>query len=166
MLNKGLVVGLMVLTSLTMSSLSAMGVLQSTETVSASGIVVRPATPTPAPAPAPQPTPPEPTVQIDVYSNSGCTTKLTSVVWGQIVAGGSVSKTIYIKNNGDVGVTLSLTTENWSPSNAANYMSLSWNYDGSTISPGQEKQVTLTLNVSADCPALSSFGFNIVIIGS
>lgn len=152
-----------------MSGLSVMGVLQSTETVSASGIIVRPAPPpAPAPTPAPtqQPPPPEPTIEIDVYSNSACTSRLTSVVWGEIVAGGSATKTIYIKNNGDAGVVLSLETENWTPSNAANYMSLTWNYDGNTIDTGQVKRVTLTLSVDGDCPALSGFGFDIVIVGS
>jgi hypothetical protein len=165
MLNKGIIVGLVLLSSLTMSGLSVMGVLQSSATVSASGIIVRPA-PTPAPAPIPQPPPPEPTIAIDVYSNSACTSLLKSVVWGEIVAGGSATKTVYIKNNGDTNVVLSLATENWTPSNADDYMSLTWNYNGSAIGPGQVREVRLTLNVDSDCPALSGFGFDIVIIGS
>jgi hypothetical protein len=165
MLNKGIIVGLVFLSSLTMSGLSAMGVLQSTATVSTSGIIVRPA-PTPTPAPIPQPPPPEPNLAIEVYSSNACTSVLTSVVWGELLAGGSATKTVYIKNNGDTGVILSLGTENWNPSSASDYMSLTWNYNNAAINPGEVRQVTLTLSVDGNCPELSGFGFDIVIIGS
>lgn len=166
-MDKSSVIGFLILAALTMSSMSVMGILQSSERVASSGIITRPTPGAPyVPSPSPTPPPPEPTVEIDVYADSACTTPLSSIVWGEIIAGGSVHRTVYIKNNGDSGVILSLGTESWSPSSADDYMSLSWNYDGSTLLPNQVKQITISLSVSATCPEMSSFGFDIVIVGS
>jgi hypothetical protein len=116
--------------------------------------------------PSPSPPPPEPTVNIDVYSNSACTTVLNEVAWGTITAGGQSTETIYVKNNGSTNVILSLSTENWNPVSTSNYMSLSWNYNGGVLQPGQVMMLRLTLTTSLNCPAISNFGFDIVIIGS
>ena len=59
-----------------------------------------------------------------------------------------------------------MTTENWSSINAQNNMDLSWNYNGVAIQPDQVKEITLTLSVNTECPELSNFEFNIVIIGA
>lgn len=167
MVDKNSVLGTLILAALAMSSISVMGILQSSERVPSSGIITRPAPETPyIPPTGPSPPPPEPTIEIDVYADSECTTELSSVVWGEIIAGGSVQRTIYIKNNGDAGVVLSLQAQDWSPSTADDYMTLSWSYNGSTLQSGQVMAVTLTLSVSAGCPELSSFNFDIVIIGS
>ncbi len=170
MSSKTLVAGFIMLTVLTIGGVSVMGIMQSTERVGASGIIIRPAPTVPdpiiTPSQAPNPPPPEPTVEIDVYSDIGCTKVITNVAWGEIEAGSSSNKNIYIKNNGDTNVVLMLSSDNWSPSGAATYMTLSWNYDGSTLSPSEVKQVKLTLSVNSACPELSNFGFDIVIIGS
>jgi len=166
--DKSVVVGFFVLAALTMSSMSVMGILQSSERVASSGIITRPAQGGAPYIPPgdPTPPPPEPTVEIDVYSDSGCTVALSSVVWGEITSGESVHSSIYVKNNGDAGVVLSLQTESWSPASANDYMSLAWSYNGVTLQSGQFLEIVLTLSVSAECPEMSSFGFDIVIIGS
>lgn len=161
----------MILASLLMVSLalisgiSVVGLLQSSERIGSSGIVVRPAPP-PPPPPTPTPPPPEPTIEIDVYSSIECTDVVTSVDWGSIDAGGSVNRVIYIKNSGDSGVSLSLVTENWSPSAAVDYLALSWDYAGSTLGPGGVVGVTLTLDVSSSVSGIDDFGFDIVIVAS
>ena len=162
---------IIILASFAVGSLSVTGLLQSTERVSSSGLVV-----VPAPAPPiipggggsspPSPPPPEPTVEIDIYSDQACTQTLSNIAWGEIEAGDSASATIYVKNNGETGVVLSLDTDNWTPGTAEDYMDLSWNYNGASISPGQVQTVVLTLSVSSNCPAMSGFNFNIIIIGS
>jgi hypothetical protein len=91
---------------------------------------------------------------------------MTSVDWGSIEAGGSANRVVYIKNSGDSGVSLSLVTENWNPLSAADYLMLSWSYDGSALSPGAVIGVTLTLAVSSSANGIDSFSFDIVIVGS
>lgn len=162
---------------------SVVGVLQSTERVSSSGIMVQPAPPplpppslppsssrssprSPPPSSPPPPPPSEPTIDIDVYNDRACTQLKSSVVWGEIEAGGSVSEVIFIKNEGDGGVVLVLTTENWDPVEAADDMQLSWDYDDSTIEPGAVLEITLTLAVNSSISGIDVFSFDIVIFGS
>ena len=161
---------IIILASFTVGTLSVTGLLQSTERIGSSGLVVVPAPPPinsgGTPSSPPSPPPPEPTVEIDVFSDQACTQTLSNVAWGQIEAGDSASATIYVKNSGETGVVLSLETDGWTPGNAQDYMDLSWNYDGASISPGQVKTIVLTLSVSSSCPPMSGFNFNIIIIGS
>ena len=148
------------------SGFSVMGLLQSSERIGSSGIVVRPAPPPAPPSPPPSPPPPEPSIEIDVYGDEGCTVVLSSVDWGSVEAGGSVSRVVYVKNSGDGGVVLSLVTENWSPSAAADYLALSWDYDGGVLGPGGVVGVTLTLDVDSSVSGVDGFGFDIVVVAS
>ena len=80
--------------------------------------------------------------------------------------GSSTSVTVYIKNTGNSPVTLTLDTENWNPSSASNYMSLSWDYNGQSIDAGGVVQVELTLTVYSNVTGITDFNFDIVITGS
>jgi hypothetical protein len=91
---------------------------------------------------------------------------MTSVAWGLIEAGDSVNNTIYIRNSGDIDVSLSLATENWNPMTAADYLTLSWSYDGSVLSSGEVIEVTLRLSLSSSVSGIDSFSFDIVVMGS
>ena len=173
-----LVTSIAVLSLLLIGGASVMGILQTTERVSTSGIIIQPAPPPimppiippiipPSPLPTPTPTPPpEQTLDVEIYSDSALTQVLSNVVWGTIEPGASVSKILYLKNNGEDSVTLSLTTENWTPAGASTYLQLSWNYDGSPINPGEVVQVEMVLDVSALISGIDTFNFNIIIIGT
>lgn len=154
--------------SLTVMSVSVTGLLQSTERISSSGIIVRPVQ-NPIiiiPPETSSPPPPEPEIEIDVYVDSECTQILSDVTWGEIEAGQESNVEIYLKNDGDVGVTISILTENWSSSTAQENIDLSWNNIGTPLQSGEVRNLILTLSVDPDCPELSSFSFDIVIIGS
>ena len=71
-----------------------------------------------------------------------------------------------MKNNGDQGVYLSLLTQNWTPSAAADDIQLSWDYDDSTINPDEEMIIILTLVVSSNIQGIDTFAFNIVLVGT
>lgn len=146
-----------------------MGLLQSTERVSSSGIVVQPPPAIvipPHPSSSSSPPPPEPTIEVDVYSDAGLTQVLSSVVWGEIEAGASGVQVVYVHNSGEDGIFLSLYPDNWDPAEAANFLQLSWDYDGSVIGSGEVRQITLVLSVSSSISGIDSFNFDIVIIGS
>jgi hypothetical protein len=160
------IISLVLLTLTTLGGFSVMGIIQSSERLGTSGIIVRNSTAEAPPVFTPYPLPPEPNVNIDVYQDSGCNTILSEVVWGTIIAGGRSNAQMYVKNNGDVEVILSLASDNWSPVSASDYMSLSWDYDGQTLQPGEVVGITLSLDTSASCPEYSNFGFDIVVIGS
>ena len=152
---------------LMVTSLSVAGLLQSTERLGTSGIIIESAPVPPMPlASLPSPPPPEPKVEIDVYEDQACTSVLSSIVWGEIEAGESSRVTVYVKNNGDTNVLLGLDSQNWTPANSAEYTSLSWDYDDTPLAPGEVRGVTLTIDVDSDCPAMNNFGFDVIIIGS
>ena len=154
---------------MTVVSLSVSGILQSTERLGSSGIIIESA---PAPIPfvslatSSPPPPPEPEVEIDVYEDLACITIQSSIDWGEIEAGDSTSVTIYIKNNGDTDILLGLDSENWTPTNINDYTTLSWDDNGTALTPGEVRVVKLTLKVDPDCPSMNNFGFDVVIIGS
>ena len=106
------------------------------------------------------------TADIGIYSDSGCTTPLTSLQWGTLQPGGSQTYDCWIKNEGNTPLTLSLQTSNWSPANAENYIGLSWDYNGAPISVGATVHVTLTLSVNAGITGITSFSFDVTIVGS
>ena len=148
------------------AGISVAGVIQSTERVGTSGIIVEPPPPPPPPPSPPSPPPPEPKIEIDVYSDAACSHILSSVEWGEIEEGRSVNRVIYIKNRGEQGVLLSLLTDNWTPSEAANEMQLSWDYDDSVLDSGDVKRITLRLSVDNNVNGIDSFNFDIIIVGS
>jgi hypothetical protein len=164
------IIAVIAIGTLTIGSFSVMGLLQSTEEIGASGIIIRPVIDPIETLPEPDyslsPPPPEPNVEIDIYSDPECQFLMSNVEWGEIEAGDNSHIQIYIKNNGETSVIISLESENWSSETAQENMDLSWDYNGSPISTGDVLPVTLTLNVNDDCPEFDSFGFDIIIIGS
>lgn len=105
-------------------------------------------------------------VGVGVYWDSACTNETSSLDFGLLEAGGSKSFTLYLKNNGNSPLTLNMTRQNWSPSSASSYMSLTWNREGQQISPDQVIQFVITLSVSSSVTDISSFSFDIVITGT
>jgi hypothetical protein len=106
------------------------------------------------------------TVGIAAYRDAGCTTTASEIPWGTLAPGSSGEYVFYIKNEGTSSLNLFLNTENWSPTNAANYITLSWNYGGQKVAPNQAIQITLTLTVSQSISGIDSFGFDIVLTGT
>jgi hypothetical protein len=111
------------------------------------------------------PTPPSTTVNIGVYTTSDCTANLTTINWGTVNPGSSYTHTGYVRNNGNVEITLSMETTNWNPTGAS-AMTVSWNYDGRAIAPGQVLGVTWTLGIPSSISGIQNFSFDIVITGS
>ena len=104
-------------------------------------------------------------VGIDVFWDSECTSMVTEIDWGVLEPSDVVSRTIYIRNTGNTAVILSMATENWAPSEAAGFISVTWDAEGSTLAENAIKVVVITLAVSADTPSISSFSLDIVITG-
>mgnify|MGYP001126565007 CR=1 FL=1 len=103
------------------------------------------------------------TIGVGVFWDSSCTSAVYSIDWGALESGSSKSIVVYIRNEGNSASTLSLSTSNWTPSSAANYINLSWNYGGQQLSPSGILEVTLTLTISPDAHGISNFGFDIII---
>lgn len=106
------------------------------------------------------------TAEIGIYYNSGCTNPLTSLSWGILEPGESEDIVCYIKNEGNSALTLSMYPSGWDPTDAANYLTLSWNYNGASIDPGAWVQVTFTLYVDESIEGITTFSFDVNIVGT
>ena len=106
------------------------------------------------------------TVGVGIYTNKYCTESASAVDWGQITPGESISRRYYLKNEGNSDVMLSLYTTNWTPENAENYMTLTWDYAEQSISANEVISVTLTLTVQQSISGIETFNFDIDIIGA
>jgi len=105
-------------------------------------------------------------VGIHVYKDAAATEPLTSADWGIFEPGESKTGPVYIKNEGNVPVALSFHVENWQPAAASNFITLTWDYNGSGLPKGSIKQVTFTLTVSVNITGIENFSFEVWIVGS
>jgi hypothetical protein len=105
-------------------------------------------------------------VNVGVFSDAGCTLNLTSIDWGSVNPGESVSRTIYVKDRGNAPIPLGMATGGWNPAVVEDQLAISWNREGSSLGPGESAAATLTLAVSASVHDVASFSANIIITGS
>jgi hypothetical protein len=103
---------------------------------------------------------------VGVYSDSACNTNITAITWGSLTAGGSTTQTVYVKNTGTANMTLSLAVTNWAPSAASNYITITWNKEGTQLTPGQSVAATLTLSVASGITGITSYSNTITISGT
>jgi hypothetical protein len=106
------------------------------------------------------------TVGVGVYWNSTCTSNVTSVDWGFLEPGESANVTVYIRNEGNIRVVLSLATDDWNPVSASDDITLAWNREDHVLDSDSVIQAVLTLSVSHDISEVESFGFDILITGT
>jgi hypothetical protein len=103
---------------------------------------------------------------IGTYSDSACTNALSTINWGSVAAGSNTTQTIYVKNTGTGTMTLNLSANSWTPSNANSYITVTWDKTGSTLAAGQSTAATITLAVSSSITGITSFSNTITITGT
>ena len=140
---------LAITTVVLMVSVSTLGLLTINQTLSSQGTVTIVSTP-----------------NLAIFSDSQCTQSLSAIDWGSITPGTPVTKTIYVKNTGNVPLTLSMSASNWSPTAATNSMALTWNKQNSALAVDQSTSAVLTLTVNPNISGITSFSVNIVIAGT
>lgn len=104
-------------------------------------------------------------VNIGSYADAACTQNQTTINWGGLYPGGNATALLYIKNLGTTALTLQVQTLNWSPSGVSSYLTLTSNYLGQTLTPGQVLPITFKLSASSSIPSqITTFSFTIGII--
>lgn len=103
------------------------------------------------------------TGSLGVYWYSNCSDVVSSIDWGELTPGSSKSVVVYVRNEMNDSVTLFLETQNWLPSNASDFLFLSWNYNGSLIGSYTVHEIVLSLFVSPDIEGITVFSFDIVV---
>ena len=105
-------------------------------------------------------------IGIGVYWDSTFKRSVNELEWGSLEPGAQKSFTIYICNEGALPMTLSISTSNWNPPAASNYLALTWSYTGQTVNAGKSVAVTLTLTVSRSIIGINDFNFDITAVGT
>jgi hypothetical protein len=105
-------------------------------------------------------------VGVDVFSDANCTVRVTEIDLGFLDPGQTKNYSVYVKSQSNVDITLTMTTEEWNPSNATAVVGLSWDCQGRQVSAGAAVLATFTLTMSQTTNGLSNFTFTIVITGS
>jgi len=105
---------------------------------------------------------------VGVYRDSGCTDadEVFSIDWGTLVPGSVKNIPVYIRNEGEEAIYLTMSTTNWRPLEASHYMTFFWDYSVQWLSPGEAIQITLTLSVSRYIEGISRFSFDILVTGN
>jgi hypothetical protein len=106
------------------------------------------------------------TVNVCVFSDDDCTLNCTSISWGSLRPGDSTTQTVYVKNTGTVPVTLSMTANGWDPTNADDYLEVTWNQQGTVLAVDDDVTAILTLTAAAETGDLQDFNVDIVITGA
>lgn len=104
-------------------------------------------------------------LNVEIFNDNNCTQPCNNIAWGSLTPGDSINQTIYIKNCGNKPITVIMTTENWSPTNASSYLTLSWDKENSNLNPNQIIQASLILTAESDITSITEFDFDIIITG-
>jgi hypothetical protein len=91
---------------------------------------------------------------------------VAAIEWNVLEAGASEERTVYLQNRGNAAATLFLDTDNWTPSAAAQYLTLRWDSEGQSINPGAVVTVVLTLTAAPDVSGITDFSFDTIITAS
>ena len=102
---------------------------------------------------------------VGVYWDSGCTDRVSQIDWEVLTPGSKKNIVVNIRNEVEDQMSLLMSTKNWNPSEASRYLTLRWDYNGRRMDQGETLQVTLILFVSSNIEGISSFGFDVTIIG-
>lgn len=103
------------------------------------------------------------TVSLQVYQDASLTIPLTEIDWGTL--GPSENKTLhgYVKNTSTVPVFLSLSLANWNPSNAQDFLILTWDLEGVQLDIDRTAYASFNLNVLPNIENITTFSFDIIV---
>jgi len=108
------------------------------------------------------------TVGVQIYSDAGLTNILSSIDWGFVEPGATLTHSCYILNTGNFPCILSMTVTDWIPSAASAYITLTWNREATTLPEGvgHSIEAILTLTVRSDVTGIDTFAFTATIVGT
>lgn len=105
-------------------------------------------------------------IGVGVYKDVNCTVPVSEIDWGILEPGETKNFSACIKNESNVPISLTMWTENWNPTDASSFISLTWDYDESEIPVDGSMPATVVLQVDPATPGIDAFSFIIVIVGS
>jgi len=74
--------------------------------------------------------------------------KIEKISWEEIKID-PLNTTVYVKSVSNFKVTLDIFLTDWNPAEISDYLTISWDYNGTLINPGEIIPVTMTLSASS-----------------
>ena len=108
-------------------------------------------------------------VGVKVYGDADQTFEISAIDWGNVTAGDVKAFDLWIENDKNTIVTLTMALENWVPVQANDYLTIGWNYAGNELYPSETVAVTLTMTVADNAQDFliirpgGDFAFDIVL---
>jgi len=104
---------------------------------------------------------------VGVYwdSNRSNADRVFSIDWGTLTPGSVKSVVVYIRNEVGEPIFFIISTMNWNPLKASDYITLRCDYNERRIDSYVVLQIELRLSVSHDIEGISSFTFDILVDG-
>jgi len=106
------------------------------------------------------------TIGVSVWTYHMGAQQITEIDWGTLEPSETTTRFLFIRNDGNTPVTLTITTQNWTPANASVYIHFSTSYTGATIEPSTLHAVNFTLHIDAAIHDITTFSFDILIVAS
>jgi len=102
-------------------------------------------------------------VGVSIWWDYNCTLPVSEIDWGMIEPNQTKTTAIYIKSVSNVNITLTLSTQNWNPQEASQFITLTWNYTGTPLTPKSVTPIELYLHVAHNVTGIDHFAFDIII---
>jgi len=103
-------------------------------------------------------------IELEAFWDNQCTNRCTAINWGWLHPGDTKTTTIYLRNTGNTPIILSLSTSDWSPAEASNYISVAWDREGYNMTEQVIAcNISLAVSQSIENTTIQSFSFNIII---
>lgn len=106
---------------------------------------------------------------LQMFSDPNLTNITTILSWPNNTApNNNYTLVEYIRNNGGQPVNLTMTTTNWNPANATDYLSVTWDQQNYTLLSQASIKCTFTLTIYANATGtfLGMFSYETVITGN
>lgn len=104
----------------------------------------------------------EATNTIGIYWDKDGKKPVSSVKWGVISPNQKKNVVLYVRNDGNETIILTVTPANWNPNNSSKYLEFSCYPQNSKIENGQVTSLTLTLYVKPSIKGINTFFFDLV----
>jgi len=97
------------------------------------------------------------TIEVETYWDPNGENRRENLSWNEIqiqrlgwneILVIPVNTTLYVKSVSNFRVTLNMFLTDWDPVEISDYLTISWDYNGTILSPGEIIPVTLTLSAS------------------
>lgn len=103
-------------------------------------------------------------IGIDLYEDESLLIPWEHQSWGLVEPNETYSKDFWAHNTGNSPVTLELLIDNWYPTNASDYLEVTWSYNNEVIEPDEALALTMYLSVDPSIEGIEDFSFDTTII--